>query len=363
LLPLIGGYTESPKCPFFSALVLILLSRRKNSMSNIIKLPEDIKEMLGKINDTGHPREKSWNPDLFRREFLLAYLNDKNFRQWISVLKENGVTFGVDNSGYPLVEIITRMSQRNAIAFFLDSALGHNVFSCLYKDRLFAQQKSFSLPRVLLRWDFKDVAKRLENHYLNLESDNRINFARVMPLMLWLQADCYSYSSTAQPDDFDDFDADSGLGYESKNTIIEFPEPGSFYIIGGFDVPTVYNIQRIDYHEVQVTLREFYEEVDHPDHEYSIASNRFVTSNDGVSHDAYDETAFIYFLRKKYPYADIQFVEQLLPVLNTNKPFNISETNYGYAHQTDLPEKYKNCPCIDIGVGHIYKSEEFFKHP
>ncbi|MFA5422068.1 MAG: hypothetical protein WC344_04780 [Bacilli bacterium] len=335
----------------------------KNKMSKILELPVDIKEMLNKINDTGHPRGTSWNPNLFRREFLLAYLNDKNFRQWISFLKENGIAFGVDESGYPLIEIITMMSQRKAIAFFLDSALGHNSFSSLYKERLFSQQKSFTLPRVLIRWDFKDVAKRLENYYLNLVADNRSNFARVMPLMLWLQTDCHSYSSTAQPDDFDDFDADSGLGYESKNTIIEFHEPGSFYIIGGFDVPTVYNLQRIDYYEIEAALHEFYEAVNHPNHEYSIVSNRFVNSNDGVPHDAYDETAFIYFLRKKYPYADIRFVEQLLPVLDTYKPFNISETNYGYAHQTDLPDKYKNCPCIDIGIGHIYKTEEFFKRP
>lgn len=328
-------------------------------MSNIIELSKDTKEMLGKIQETNHPSVSLWNPNLFRREFLLAYLNDSKFRKWISFLRESGIVFGVDESGYPLLQITTKMSQRKAIAFFLDYALNRDVFSRLYKDRPFSKQKSYALPRVLIRWDFKDVAKRLEKHYLNLEASNRKNFSRVMPLMLWLQADCYSYYSSGQPDDFDVMDADSGLGYVNKNIIIEFIEPGSFYIIGGFDVPTVYNLQRINYNEIETALREFAEAVNHPNHEYSIISNRFVKSDD-AHHGAYDETAFIYFLRKKYPYANIQFVEQLLPVLDKNKPFNISETDYGYAHQTDLPDKYKNCPCIDIGIGHIYKTKEFF---
>jgi hypothetical protein len=330
-------------------------------MNTKILLPKDFYTMLSRIEDTSHPRNNSWNPNAFRRELLLAYLNNPKYREWIAFLKKIGVSFAIDGAGLPLLKVRTDMSQRKLIALILDEALGKVYFAKMYSDELFPKRRSYSVPRSLLRWDVKRLAEELSACHSSLSDEEKREFPRVMPLMVWLQSDFFSTYANDSPYDFSMHKADRGCGYDNAETIINFEEEPGLYIIGGLSIPSVYTIRRIDDHEIESALEEFINIESGGTGALSIINYRFVDPKDKNLFGYYDETAFVYHLREKYPYAKIEFVEQLLPVLDMNNPFDIIDTDFGYSYQTDLPKKYLSCRCIDIGVSHIYSVGEYFK--
>lgn len=329
-------------------------------MNTKIQLPKDLYSMLRRIEDTSHPRNNSWNPNAFRRELLLAYLNDPKYREWIAFLKKIGVSFAVDGTGLPLLKVRTDASQRKLIAQILDEALGKVCFAKMYSDELFSKKRSYSVPRSLLRWDVKRMAEELSACRFSLSDEEKREFPRVMPLMVWLQSDCFSTYANDGPFDFSMHKADWGCGYENAETTLNFEEDPGLYLIGGLSIPSVYKIQRIDDRELEAALKEFINMGSGGTGTLSIINNRFVDPKDKNLYGYHDETAFVYHLRKKYPYAKVEFVEQLLPVLDMNNPFDTVDTDLGYSDQTDLPRKYLSCRCIDIG-SHIYPASEFFK--